>query len=140
MGDALFILFIKDNHRHGRPKVAKQVDLPAGRDEHNNGHDDSATNRCAGGDRDLVHVARIRGDSAHLTALVVVDIFRGDVDVLQGHNAHDDALLRGDVLDFEFPFAGLQWWTLFEGLVAKEAVNDAEAQDVCSVRVPLDDD
>ena len=48
--------------------------------------------------------------------------------------------LRGDVLDLELALAGLQRRPLLEALVAEEAVDDPEAQDVGRVRVPLDDD
>lgn len=115
-------------------------DLPTGGDKDDNGDDNGATDGGTGGDRDLVHVAGGRGDGAHLPALVVVDVLGGDVDVLQGDDADDDALLGGHVLDLELAFAGLERGALLEGFVAKEAVDDAEAEDVARLRVPLDDD
>lgn len=114
--------------------------LPTGRYEHNNGDDDRSTNGGTGGDRNLVHVRGASGDCAHLPALVVVYVLGGHVDVLQGDDTHHDALLSRNVLNLEFAFAGLEGWALFEARVAEQTVDDAEAEDVGGLRVPLDDD
>lgn len=118
----------------------KPVGLPARSNKHNNGDYDSATNCGTRGDRDLVHVACIRGDGAHLPTLVVVDILGRHIDVLQRDDTHHNALLRRHVLDLEFALAGFERRALLEGFVAEQAVNDAEAQDVGDLRVPLDYD
>lgn len=118
----------------------KMGNLPAGRNEHNNGDDDGATDGGAGRDRNLVHVAGVGGDGAHLATLVVVDVLGRHVDVLQRDDAHDNALLGGHVLDLELALAGFERGALLERLVAEQAVDDAKAEDVGGVRVPLDDD
>ena len=50
------------------------------------------------------------------------------------------ANLRRHVFDLELPFAGLEWRALLEALISEEAIDDAEAQDVGRLRIPLNDD
>lgn len=120
--------------------MKKKKNLPARGNKHNNGDDDGATDGGTGGDRNLVHVTGIREHSPHLSALMVVDILRRHIDVLQGDHADNDALLRGNVLDLELAFTGFQRRSLLEALVPEQAIDDTEAKDVGGVRVPLDDD
>ena len=114
--------------------------LPSSGEENDDSNNNRATDSCAGCNCDFVHVRCCRGKCSHLAALGVWNVLWGDVGLFQRNHANDDALLRGNVFDFEFTFAGLQRGSLFETLVSEEAIDDAKAQDVGGVRVPLDDD
>lgn len=116
-----------------------QRNPPAGSDEDYHGHNDGATNGRTGCNRYLVHVGSLRGDSPHFAALLVGNRFRSHVELLQRDDAHDDALLGRHIFDLELAFAGLQRRSLLEGLLAEQAVDHAESQNIRRVRVPLND-
>jgi len=61
------------------------------------------------------------------------------MELLQRDDAHNDALLGGDILDLELAFAGLQWWSLLKGLLAEQSIDHPESQDIRRIRIPLDD-
>lgn len=114
--------------------------LPTRGYEDDNSNNNRPTNSSTSGNGNLIHIRCLCCYRTNFTTLCVRHIFRCDGNLLEWYYTNNNTLLIRNILDLKFTLRWLEWWSLLEGLIAKETINNSKSENVCCVRVPLNND